>query len=99
MKYIGTDIVGSALYPGYSFAAQAPSELFAIGAPTSRFVVTAFSLSSLLLLAFAFGVWRHAHRSSRRECRGVACPAGPGDVDPYGEGRPVAHLRSPGTAC
>jgi hypothetical protein len=58
LVYIGADIVGSALYPGYSFAAQAPSELFAIGAPTSRFVVTAFSLSSLLLLAFAFGVWR-----------------------------------------
>jgi hypothetical membrane protein len=58
--YIGTDIVASALYPGYSFAAQAPSELFAIGAPTSRLVVTLFSLSSLLLLAFAVGVWRTA---------------------------------------
>jgi hypothetical protein len=31
---------------GISFTAQAPSELFAIGAPTSRLVVPLFSLSS-----------------------------------------------------
>jgi hypothetical protein len=56
--YIGTDIVAGLLYPGYSFTAQAPSELFAIGAPTSRLVVPLFSLSSALFVAFAFGVWR-----------------------------------------
>jgi hypothetical protein len=56
--YVGTDIVAGLLYPGYSFAAQAPSELFAIGAPTSRFVVPLFSLSSARYVAFAFGVWR-----------------------------------------
>jgi hypothetical protein len=58
--YIGTDVVASALYPGYSFAAQAPSELFAVGAPTSHLVVPLFSLSSLLFLGFAVGVWRTA---------------------------------------
>ena len=56
--YIGTDIVAGLLYPGYSFTAQAPSELFAIGAPTSRLVVPLFSLSSALFVAFALGVWR-----------------------------------------
>jgi hypothetical protein len=56
--YIGTDIVAGLRYPGYSFSAQAPSELFAIDAPTSRLVVPLFSLSSALLVAFAFGVWR-----------------------------------------
>ena len=56
--YIVTDIVAALLYPSYSFTAQAPSELFAIGAPTSRLVVPLFSLSSVLFVAFAFGVWR-----------------------------------------
>ena len=61
--YIGADITAGAQYPGYSFAEQAPSELFAIGAPTSRFVVPLFSLSSLLFVAFAIGVWRVASSS------------------------------------
>jgi hypothetical protein len=56
--YAVTDIVAALLYPGYSFTEQAPSELFAIGAPTSRLVVPLFSLSSVLFIAFAFGVWR-----------------------------------------
>jgi len=58
IAYVGTDVVAGLLYPGYSFTAQAPSELFAIGAPTSRLVVPLFSLSSALFVAFAFGVWR-----------------------------------------
>lgn len=56
-SYVVADIVCGRLYPGYSFADQAVSELFAIGAPTSSLVVPLFSLSSLLLAAFAFGVW------------------------------------------
>jgi hypothetical membrane protein len=62
--YIGTDLAAAALYPGYSFADQAVSELFAIGAPTARLVVLLFSLSSSLLFAFAAGV-----RMSSRERR------------------------------
>lgn len=57
VTYVATDIVAAVVYPGYSFADQAVSELFAIGAPTSRIVVALFSLSSLLLGAFAVGVW------------------------------------------
>lgn len=57
LLYISTDQLAAARYPGYSLAAQAVSELFAIGAPTSQFVVPLFTLSSLLLAAFSFGIW------------------------------------------
>jgi hypothetical protein len=56
--YVATDLLASGLYPGYSIRAQAVSELFAIGAPTSALVVPLFTLCSLLLLAFAVGLWR-----------------------------------------
>jgi hypothetical protein len=58
--YIGADIAGSLLYPDYSYSAQAPSELFAIGATTSRLVVPLFSMSSVFLVTFAVGVRRSA---------------------------------------
>jgi len=64
VAFVVPDILAGLLYPGYSFTAQAPSELFAIGAPTSRLVVILWSLSSLLFVAFAFGVWRSS--SGRR---------------------------------
>ena len=57
LLYVGTDILGGILYAGYSFTSQAISELFAIGAPTSGLVVPLFTVYSLFLLAFAFGVW------------------------------------------
>jgi pimeloyl-ACP methyl ester carboxylesterase len=57
LTYVATDIVAGVRYPGYSFTDQTVSELFAIGAPTSRVVVPLFALSSTLLGAFAFGVW------------------------------------------
>lgn len=61
--YFGTDMFAGLTYPGYSFTSQAISELFAIGAPTSGFVVSLFTLSSLLLLAFSIGVWRSSYGS------------------------------------
>lgn len=65
--YVATDLLAGNLYPGYSFTEQAVSELFAIGAPTSRLVVPLLSLSSGLLAAFAYGVWltSTSHRSMR----------------------------------
>jgi hypothetical protein len=57
LLYLITDILAGSLYKGYSFNEQAVSELFAIGAPTSRVVVPLFTLCSILLLAFAIGVW------------------------------------------
>ena len=54
--YVLTDIAAAASYPGFRYADQAVSELFAIGAPTSHFVVPLFSLSSALLLIFGVGI-------------------------------------------
>jgi hypothetical protein len=61
--YVGTDILVSTLYAGYSFISQAVSELFAIGAPTSHLLVPFFTLSSVLLLPFALGVWLASGRN------------------------------------
>jgi hypothetical protein len=57
LLYPATDIVAGSFYPGYSFVDQAVSELFAIGAPTSRLVVPLFTVCSALLAACALGVW------------------------------------------
>jgi hypothetical membrane protein len=54
--YVLTDIAAAKMYAGFSYTDQAVSELFAIGAPTSRFVVLLFSLSSALMLLFALGI-------------------------------------------
>jgi len=64
--YIIADIVASRRYPGFSYADQAVSELFAIGAPTRGLVVPLFTLSSALLLAFGLGVWSFANRRAER---------------------------------
>ena len=61
--YVATDMFASLRYPGYSVTDQAVSELFAIGAPTSRIVVPLFTLSSALLAAFGFAVWASSGRS------------------------------------
>lgn len=61
--YVATDVVAGLSYPGYSFRSQAVSELFAIGAPTARPVVALFSVSSVLLAAFAAGVHMSAGES------------------------------------
>lgn len=58
-----TDIIAGTLYKGYSFNEQAVSELFAIGAPTAGLVVPLFTVCSLLLIAFGWGVWLSASNS------------------------------------
>jgi hypothetical membrane protein len=70
--YVATDILAGTLYPGYSFTSQAISELFAIGAPTSGLVVPLFTMSSVLLLAFAFGIWMSASAGRNRALRIMA---------------------------
>ena len=61
--YVATDLGAAAAYRGFSYSDQAVSELFAIGAPTSRLVVPLFSLSSILLLLFALGIAFVSERS------------------------------------
>jgi hypothetical protein len=56
--YIVVDVLGSLRYPGYSFADQEFSELTAAGAPTRPFMVALTEFPySLLVLAFAVGLW------------------------------------------
>jgi hypothetical protein len=55
------DILATLRYPGFSYRDQAVSELFAIGAPTSEFLVPLFTISSVGILLFAFGIWMSAH--------------------------------------
>ena len=64
------DIFAATRYPGFSYRDQAVSELFAIGAPTSRLVVLLFSVSSTLLLLFAIGIWMSG--DGRRSVRAMA---------------------------
>src|SRR5512146_1154231 len=65
-----SDILASTRYPGFSYRDQAVSELFAIGAVTSGFVVPLFTASSTLLLLFAVGIWLSAN--GRRSLRWLA---------------------------
>jgi len=55
--YVATDIAGAVLYPGYSLMDQAVSELFAVGAPTTRVVVPLFTPSSIVFAIAAFRGW------------------------------------------
>ena len=74
-----SDIIASARYPGFSYRDQAVSELFAIGAPTSAFVVPLFTLSSGLLLLFAVGIGMSA--DGRRWVRLIAVMMGLNTLD------------------
>jgi hypothetical protein len=91
VAYIGTDIAAGLLYPGYSFTAQAPSELFAIGAPTSRLVVALFTLSSALVVAFACGVWRAA--GGTRALQGLAWLVAANGIDSAALWQFPMHMR------
>lgn len=58
--YVATDVLGTLLYEGYSYADNTWSELFAIGAPT-RPLVAPYSIAATLLgAAFAVGLWTSA---------------------------------------
>jgi hypothetical protein len=56
LLYVATDITGAMRYEGYSYAHQAVSELSAIDAPTRPFMVSLFTVYSLLVTAFAAGI-------------------------------------------
>jgi len=55
--YVLSDVIGAVSYPGYVYAAQAISEMSAIGAPTTELLAPYYRLFSLLFVAFAAGVW------------------------------------------
>jgi len=66
LLYLGTDVIGGLLYPGYSFLSQAISELGAIDAPSKPFVDPLFLIYNVLALAFGVGVLREAAGRERR---------------------------------
>jgi hypothetical protein len=64
LLYVGVDIFAAGQWEGYSYTAQAFSELTAIEAPTRPLMVFANAIPySLLVVAFAVGVWASAGRS------------------------------------
>jgi len=60
LLYVGTDVLASMLYPGYSYTSQMVSELGAIGAPTRPLWIAMSMLYNPLVIAFGVGVLRVA---------------------------------------
>ncbi len=58
LLYIGTDILASLLYEGYSYTSQQVSELSAIGAPTRQLWITMSFIWALLVIAFGIGIFQ-----------------------------------------
>jgi hypothetical protein len=61
--YAATDLLAGLRYDGYSFKAQAVSELSASGAPTRPLVVGLFTPYNALVMAFGVGVWMVSRRT------------------------------------
>src|ERR1041385_5063192 len=73
LLYIAMNVVVPMQWPGYSLLSGVISELSAIGAPTRTLWVTLGAGYDLLMIAFAWGIWRSA-----RESRPVRFVAGLG---------------------
>jgi hypothetical protein len=59
--YVVSDLLGTLLYEGYSYADQEVSELLAAGAPTRPLMVALIGIPyGVLVAAFAVGVWTSA---------------------------------------
>jgi hypothetical protein len=56
LLYIGTDILASLLYEGYSYTSQQVSELSAIGAPTRQLWIAMSYIWAPLVIAFGIGI-------------------------------------------
>jgi hypothetical protein len=54
--YVAADVTGSMRYPGYNYAAQAFSELLAIGSPVRPFMMMTAIFYNLLVIAFGVAV-------------------------------------------
>lgn len=65
LLYVGTDITGGWLYPGYSFTSQAMSELGAINSPAKTFVDLLFPIYQLMVVVFGLGVLHEAAEQNR----------------------------------
>ena len=84
LLYIGTDILGSIVWEGYSYISQTISELSSIGSPSRPIVVPLFLTYSFLVIGFGFGIRESSFR--KRSVRilgvlmivyGILCLSGP----------------------
>jgi hypothetical protein len=70
--YVVTDVLGTLRYEGYSYADQEFSELTAQGAPTRPLMVALNGIPyTLLVAAFAVGVWTSATRKRAARITGA----------------------------
>lgn len=57
LLYVATDILAAMQWESYSYISQSVSELQAIGAPTRPFIISLYSIFSVLVIAFGLGIW------------------------------------------
>jgi hypothetical membrane protein len=69
--YVSADIICAMFYPGYSYTAQAISELSAIGAPTAFLWRVLTFLFSPLIIAFGIGVFMSAKQKRSLKVAGI----------------------------
>ena len=60
LLYVGSDILASMNWDGYSYISQTVSELRGIGAPTRTFLIPVLFLYAVLEILFGLGVWLEA---------------------------------------
>src|SRR5678815_2829850 len=65
LLYVVANVVTAMQYPGYNTSSQTVSELSAIDTPTRSLWVLLMAAYSLLVIAFAIGVWRAASNNRR----------------------------------
>lgn len=68
--YAGTVILGAWIRPDYHHATHAISELTAVGAPNKMLLDSLFSLYNILLMGFAFGLFRGFQRFANQHWTG-----------------------------
>ena len=83
--YALVNVIAPLRYPGYDVVAQAVSELGAIGAPSRPLMIATGLPYNLLVLAFAWGVWRagDGNRPLRAAAASLAAFAALGVVAPF----------------
>ncbi|HET9431351.1 MAG TPA: DUF998 domain-containing protein, partial [Chitinophagaceae bacterium] len=69
--YIAINIIVPMQWKGYDFASQTISELSAIGAPTRTLWLVLVTPYTLLMIAFAWGVWKSAGSNRRLRIAGI----------------------------
>jgi hypothetical protein len=72
LLYIGMNVFVQSLFEGYSMVSQTVSELSAIDAPTRILWVWLGTVYAALVMAFGYGVWRHAGTNRPLRLAGIS---------------------------